>query len=502
MSRKYHRILLFMLIAVSSPWGTVHSQGYFEMTDDLAAAYQSVSRLRLDEARSQLAIIKAETPDNLLVYHVENYIDFFTLFITEDADLYQQLKDNKDSRLDKISQGDTDSPYYLFSIAEVNLQWATARLKFGERLKPLREVYKAYKLLKENQKKFPNFVENKKSLSIIHALGESLPGIVRTLFSVDGSIAQGTKEIAELVAYSDEHPEFVFREESYAIYAYILYYQNNEKQKAYEVLKGADLDIAASPLLTFLMANIAQKTGHNDEAIAILEGRPTGEEYLPFYYLDFMYGKFLMYKLDPSALDHMEVFITNFNGRHFIKEAYQKIAWYALAANEDIVQYKKYMALCMTEGYDLVDEDKQALREANASQVPNAILLQARLLYDGGYFMSAYNKLVLKAHLFVGVDQEVEFNYRMGRIMQSLGNPTDAITYYLATIDQGEDKDSYFACNSALQIGLILEEQGEYKKAEQLFDRCLRIDSEEYRASIHQKAKSGIERVRTALEDN
>jgi len=55
---------------------------------------------------------------------------------------------------------------------------------------------------------------------------------------------------------------------------------------------------------------------------------------------------------------------------------------------------------------------------------------------------------VLKAHLFVGGDQEIEFNYRMGRIMQALANPSDAITYYLATIDEGEDEGSYFACNS------------------------------------------------------
>jgi len=355
-------MILVIGVIVLSPASLLLSQGYFEMTSDIASAYQSVSRLRLDEARSQIAAIKKASPDNLLVYHVENYIDFFTLFISEDNRLYDELKANKDRRLEKISAGDSSSPYYLFCIAEVNLQWATARLKFGERLKPLREVYKAYKLLKQNQKAFPSFIENKKSLSIIHALGESLPGLVRTIFNVDGSIAQGTQEIADLVAYSDQHPEFIFREECYAIYAYILYYQNNERQKAYEVLQAADLDIAASPLLTFLMANIAQKTGHNDEAIALLEQRPTGDEYLPFYYLDFMYGKFLMYKLDPAALDHMEVFITNFDGRHFIKEAYQKIAWYALAAEEDIVKYKKYMALCTAEGYELVDEDKQALR--------------------------------------------------------------------------------------------------------------------------------------------
>ncbi len=496
---KFH-ILLLVLIAIVCSDVNVRGQGYFEMSPAIKSAYKAVSQLRIDDARSEITEIKSKEPDNLLVYHVENYIDFFTLFINEEFEVYESIKDNKDIRLDLISKGDRSSPYYLFTIAEINLQWATARLKFGEKFKPMREVYKAYKLLEENQEKFPDFIANKKSLSIIHALGESIPGLLRTLFSVKGSIETGTKEIAELAAYSDEHPEFVFRDECYAIYAYILYYQNNQREKAYQVLKSANLDISSSPLLCFLMANISQKTGHNEEAMQLLENRPSGKKYMPFYYLDFMYGKFLMYKLDPTAMDHMELFIDNFKGRHFVKEAYQKMAWYALAAEDNIVDYKKYMARCISDGFKLVDEDKQALKEAKSKSVPNPVLLRARLLYDGGYYSQAYSTLILKAYLFTSDPLNIEFNYRMGRILQALGNPSDAITYYLHTIDKGENSDSYYACNSALQIALILEQQQKFKKALQLFNRCLHIEPADYKAGLHQKAKSGIERVKVLIE--
>jgi len=479
---------------------TVSGQGYFEMTTDVIAAYESVSRLRMDEAKLKIAEVKTNEPDNLLIHLVENYIDFFNLFINEDEGIYDRIKENKNKRLDLIKNGDKTSPYYLFSIAEINLQWATAGLKFGERLGPMRQVYGAYNMLKENQANHPNFVANKKSLSIIHALSESLPGIVRTLFNVKGSIEQGTEEIADLAKYSDEHDDFIFREETYAIYAYILFYQNNEKQKAYDILKAANLDFTASPLLCFLMANITQKTGRNDEALDILKARPQGPEYMPFYYLDFMYGKYLLYKLDDGAIDHMNVFIKNFEGRHFIKEAYQKLAWYALAADENIVHYKEHMANCLSQGNTLVDEDKQALKEAKYNDIPNISLLQARLLYDGGYYQKAYQKLVLQAHQYTDNKHLIEFNYRMGRITQALGNLTGAIDYYLQTINRGENEDSYFACNSALQIALIFEEQQEYKKAKQLFKRCLKIEPEEYQASLHQKAKSGLARIKIALQ--
>lgn len=491
----YFTFLLFVLFSEPSV-----AQGRFEMTEDIVSAYKSVTRLRLQEAKDKISKIKINDPSNLLVYHVENYIDFFTLFISEEKDLYEKLKSNKNQRIAKIKEGDQSSPYYKFSIAEINLQWATVRLKFGSKLTPLREVYTAYQLLEENQNEFPDFMANKKSLSIIHALAENIPGLVRTLFSVKGSIEQGTREISEVVSYSNRNPDFLYREECYAIYAYILFYQNNEKQKAYDLLKSSAMDFSKNPLLCFLMSNIAQKTGHNKEAISILENRPKGPEYLPFYYLDFMYGKFLMYRLDDTAIDYMNTFVTKFKGRHFIKEAYQKLAWYALATNENIVDYKKYMKLCFENGHQLVDEDKQAHMEASKSEVPHFTLLKSRLLFDGGYYQKAYKMLVLKSYQFENDSKyEIEFNYRMGRICQALGSPYDAIEYYLKTINMGMEEDSYFACNSALQTGLILEKQGFYKKAKQLFERCLKIKTSEYENSLYQKAKSGIERVETAL---
>lgn len=58
-------------------------------------------------------------------------------------------------------EGDPGSPYYLFTQAEVNLQWAALSIKFGEYLNSIFEIRKAYKLLEENQNKFPDFKANK-----------------------------------------------------------------------------------------------------------------------------------------------------------------------------------------------------------------------------------------------------------------------------------------------------------------------------------------------------
>ena len=475
--------------------GIVMAQGYFEVTPQIEDAYEKVSQLRFEEGRAVIANIKNTDPDNKLVYLVENYIDFFTIFINEEKEEFDRLVENKDKRLAEIDKGDRDSPYFLFAKAEINLQWATARLKFGETYTPLTEVYRAYKFLEHNEKDHPDFIENKKSLSIIHALSESIPGAVRFIMRVRGSIEQGTAEIEEVVDHSKRNP-FLFREESYAIYSYILFFQNNKKEEAFDLLFNADIDHTVSPLMCFLKANIAQKNGHNELAMKILEERPKSSAYFDFPYVDLMYGKYKLYKLDEDADEYIHKFLDRFEGRHFVKEAYQKLAWYELAQNEDITAYKKYMELCQNEGHALVDEDKQALRESETKLIPNPTLLKARLLFDGGYYSSAYALLVRKAYLFpIDNEDQLEFNYRMGRVTHELGNYPEAIEYYNITMQQGRDQRSFMACNAALQIGLILEGQQKYKQAKQYYNRCLEISPNRYKSSLHQKAKSGMERV-------
>jgi len=488
-------VFCFLILSLAA-----YGQGYFKLTPEVQEAYGLVSTLQLEAGQQKINQIKQNDPDNKLIYLVENYIDFFTIFISEEEKEYKAREKNKEYRLEQIKLGDKESPYYLFATAEINLQWATARLKFGEIVTPGREVLRAYKLLEKNQKRFPDFIENKKSLSIIHALGESIPSTIRFFMGVQGSIAQGTEEIDEVVNYAETN-DFLFFEESYAIYAYILFFQNNKRKEAYDLLFNAKLDHSKSPLICFLKANIAQKNGYNDQAKKILEERPKGENYLPFPYLDFMYGRYKLYSLDEDASSYILNFIDQFHGRHFVKEAYQKLAWYELALNEDISAYKRYMKYCQDEGFDLVDEDKQALKESESKMIPNATLLKARLLFDGGYYSKAYALLVKKSYMFIEEGEEqLEFNYRMGRVSHELKNYPDAIHYYSLAINAGQKSSSFMACNAALQIGLILEEQKKNKQAKHFYKRCLKISPDEYENSLHQKAKSGIERVDRLLK--
>ncbi len=481
-------IFIFLLLSIGT-W----SQKKLLLTEPLRDAYKDISSLKIKSGTFQLNLIKLNDSDNAMVYYIENYVDFFTLFIQEDAVKYKSLSKNRDIRLEKIKKSDPNSPYYLFCQAEIILQWATIKLKFDDKINAARDVYEAYRLLEKNKERFPDFIENNKSLSIIHALAESVPGWVRKIMGIKGSVEMGTTEISLLAdqAYKSNN---IFKDEIVAIYSYILFYSNNKKEEAFDLFDKYQLDATASPLISFLKATMAQKTGHSDLALKILEQRPSTSEYMPFYYLDFMYGKFKLYKLDPEANIYILKFLNNFKGKHYIKEAYQKLAWYHMAIKNDPLKYQEVMRLCASKGNKLIDEDIQADNEAKSNESPDQVLLKARLLYDGGYYNKSHSLLILNSKKFETKTIDGEYFYRLARVTEALKNYSDAIIYYKRTISKS-NPHKYYGCNAALQLGLIYELQLNYKEAKVYFNLCLELDPAGYSNSLHQKAKSGLSRI-------
>ncbi|MBL0026183.1 MAG: tetratricopeptide repeat protein [Saprospiraceae bacterium] len=488
---KLYCILLFVFLQFGHE---LHCQERFEMTFPLKDAFKDINSLKIKSGRKKLIMVRISDPGNALVYYVENYIDFYTLFIQEDESEYKLLLKNKELRLNKIKKSDSSSPYYLYCQAEIILQWATIKLKFGDRIDAALDVYEAYNLLKKNRDKFPDFVENNKSLSVIHAISESVPGWIKKIMGINGSVDMGTKEISILAskAFSEQS---IFKEEIVAIYSYILFYANNKKEEAYQLFDKYQIDHKSNPLVTFLKATMAQKIGKNEEAIRILQERPQGPEYLPFYYLDFMYGKFKLYRLDRDADKYIVRFLDNFKGKHYIKEAWQKLAWSRVAVYNDTEGYKKYMNSCKMYGQTLIDEDVQAMREAKENQIPNTILLKARLLFDGGYYTKAQNLLIINGYKFANAIHDGEYYYRLARVTDALKNYVDALDYYDLTI-AASDPGKYYACSAALNAGLICEQQQKFSRAKIYFEKCINLDPAGYTSSLHAKAKSGLSRVK------
>ena len=105
-----------------------------------------------------------------------------------------------------------------------------------------------------------------------------------------------------------------------------------------------------------------------------LQSRPTGNNYFPFLH-GFHAGTCKTRRLDSDANRYFESFLVQFKGKNYIKEAYQKMGWNALIAG-DMSRYKFYMERVKLYGDAVIDDDKQALLEAESGIPPNVTLLK------------------------------------------------------------------------------------------------------------------------------
>lgn len=460
-------------------------------------AYQKAFSLRFGEARTALDGLRRQEPQNPWVSLLENYLDFLTVLVNDDRAEYRRLAKNMEPRLARAARSDRKSPWYLFCQAEIRLQWAILRGKHGDYLSSLGDIRQAYSLLEQNRREHPDFAPNLKSLGVIHALVGAVPEeyrwTINLLSGIKGSVEQGMRELKAVLEHARRH-DFVFEDETRVAFAFLQLNLKNEKADAWATVSSGKLDPSKNPVAAFAMASLAMRTGRNDEAIRLLEASPEGGAYHPFAYRHYLLGLAKLNRLDADADKPLLTFLRMFKGENGIKEACQKLAWHQLVQGNP-AGYKNYMDKVKTAGTDRTEYDKAALREALRGEMPDAHLLRARLLFDGGYYQRAYDLLRDAAKAYTG-NAALEYTYRIGRIAHELGQPGEAERHYRQTLETGAKNPAYFACNAALQLGLLYEEQGDYAQARAAYRRCLELQPEEYRASLHTKAKAGLGRVR------
>ena len=412
--------------------------------------------------------------------------------------MFERLKGNKDKRLKLLRKSDKSSPYYLYTQAEITLQWGFTRIRFSEYFSAVFEMRKAYKLLEENERKFPGFVANKKTLGMLHVLLSTIPDKYRwglKIFGMEGNLEKGKSQLQEILAFSARN-HFVFHDETVMLYSALLLLVEKKEREAWHVIQLAGFPKTGNVVSHYAAANIAIFSGRNDEAIEFLNNRPQGDEYQAFPYLDYLMGLAKLRRQDADAHIYFQKFLDGYPGQNHLKNAHQKLAWFSLL-HDDMAGYHEHMKWVIEKGVEVIDADKQAIKEALSGEVPNKLLLKVRLLTDGRYFKEA-NHLIedIHAHQFSKPRFQIECDYRKGRLLHESGEAEKAIPFYKKTIEIGINQPYYYAANSALNLAYIFEKRGDYDVARQYFNKCLQTSDHEYKNSLDQKAKAGINRLR------
>ena len=494
LSPVFKRLAVFLLFLLM--WLPDCAQG-FDFNANCRKAYNTLISLKLNEGNTLLKEEERKNPENLIAVYLDNYFDFLTVYTSDERKLYDRLKKNEDLRLAMLSEGDQNTPYYLFTMSEVNLQWAALDIKFGEYLNAVFEIRRAFKMLNQNQKKYPDFKPTQKSLGVLYALLGSVPDKYKwgvTLLGMEGNVELGMGYLRQLIDYGNKN-DYIYQDETITYYAFLLLNLQNKSEEAWQVLHNNGFPKADNLMSTYACAHLGVYGKHNTEALKTLDQRPAVDSFAEFPFLDYLAGVAKLSELQPDADLYFKKFIAAYKGENHIKSSFQKIAWCYLLKG-DTANYLNFIEKAGQKGESTLDADKQAKKEADEHRIPNPELLRARLLFDGGEYAKATAEMnMLNENKFTSTDDKTEYLYRLGRIYDMTGKADSALLYYGRAIDKGKDIPRYFAANSALESAKIYEAKGEKDKAKYYYNLCLSFPNHEYKNGLDQKAKAGLNRL-------
>lgn len=478
---------------------TIHAFGQYQYnwTARTQKIYESITSLRIPEARILINQDKKANSSNLIYPLLESYADFYQLFLNENSAEYNRIYPAFEQRIQLLEEGPKQSPYHLYSIAVGHLHKSLIAIRFNKNFEAALDFRKAFLLFKENKKAYPNYTPNDVYLGLMTTVIGTIPKGYQWMANVlgmTGKIADGNALVLKYINSKD--PLSVqCRNEALFVYPYLIMNFEGNKKKAFDFIEKTDYDYTNNHLHAYMATNLYLNNQQSQKALQIASAINPSNAYLdlPFWELEKGYASLNDLKLD-AAKTALQNFLASFKGQFYVKDAYEKLSWIAYIQG-DQAKANAYRNKVITQGSEITDADKQALQNAKKGTWPHPVLLRARLLSDGGYQNQALAVLAGKTSKDFDKDADkTEFAYRLGRIYDLAGQPDQAIHFYKSAIEKGTDQPEYFAARAALQIGLIYEQKGNNTLAISFFNTCLEMKNHAFKNSLDQKAKTGIQR--------
>lgn len=497
------RVSIVVMLLLLLPGRGIAAKYTYTYTDNCARAYNHFLSMHFAEGRQAIALERKNNPDNLMAVYMSDYEDCIVLLINCNVADYRQRADQMSTRLELLGQGDTKSPWYRFCYAGMYLHRAIINIRFGEQYKAALHFRKSFALLKENQRLFPAFEHNNIIAGLLESVVGSLPGSYKWLaavFGMKGSVKQGTDKLAAFVnTHNNTHPLYT---ETVLYYLYARFYLLAEQQEVWELLSKPQFVTRNNLLNTFVKANIALDYRRSDEAIELLRAAAAEPGYGSYPIFDYQYGMGLLTRCDTASTYYFHKYLRNNKSDIYIKDAWQKMAFaWHVNGNKEKAAYCRLQAA--REGSARLDADKQAARFAAGDTWPNSVLLQARLLIEGGYNEKALTILqgIEKGKLQQPADR-AEYHFRLGRVYEELAKKPgnghyykQALAQYKDAMTEGKGRREQFAARAALHTGKIYELLEMNTEAITSYNECLNMPDHDFQNSIDQQAKSGINRI-------
>lgn len=488
-------ILLFFL----SLYFLGYSTNHFSFNSLLLAIQRENIKLQLDLAKEKLLHQKVLDSQNSAIEYLLHFNAYLKLFVTEDKRYDQDYINAKNNALSHFNQLSDTSPFKKFAQSEIYFYAATLLARQGEFYNSAKEIRKAWNLIEENNRLFPNFLPNNKTRGVLKIYLSTVPDhfdwIIRIL-GFDGNLNHGLRLLQTLSNHQSDttYLSAIAKEASY-LYAYSLLKASKNSVKSWSVMLKCTKDYRENLLSNYFRGTMALKLNKNKIALNTLSNRPSHDSYEPFHLMSYYLGLSKLYNLDTSALVELKLFTANYKGENYLKSTYEKLSWvYVIKGDEN--QANRYRKKIDYVGKAVITEDKRASRYAKKVN-PHPIILKSRLLYDGGYYNEAYELLNrYKVRQLKSLNHKTEFCYRKGRVLEKLGLMDRALIMYEACSLYAVNSEEYYGAYACLYLGDYHAKEGNNDLAIKFYSSATTYSkNQEYVDSINSRAKAGLKQL-------
>ncbi|MFC2102459.1 tetratricopeptide repeat protein [Bacteroidota bacterium] len=469
-----------------------HAFALYDVNENCKKAWMLVMDLQIDQAKKVLADEIRKNPENYYAYYLEQTCDVFRLLInSSDAD-YEEFVKNFEKKREIMDDKDEDSPYYLACYAEMELQVSVFSVMHGSQWSGLTKGYSAYKNVYRNIERFPTFQPNRKLDGFFNVAIANLPPFVKwaiSFFGVKVDMDYGFRTLNQYYL-SNKNVEGLNAEA--ALYMILAAKINKTPERVYEFTKSLEPSVANTFIQSYFRANIAYRTGRNEEALKTLQQVSHNENGIADVIYSYLMGKVLLRKLDPGAGQYLSRYLSHLEKKEYMKEMNYNLAlFYLLQGSRD--KYQKQCEIVRKEGMDLNERDREALYDAKLDYPPDINLVKARLSIDGGYLEEFQKAMKSFEAGHEKIDAlEIEYHFLKGRYEAMLKNNNLAISEFKKVIELGENEDYYFACEASLRLGKIYQQTGQKTLAEECYKKSIKLYKSDFYEYIEDKARKGL----------
>jgi tetratricopeptide (TPR) repeat protein len=444
--------------------------------------HELILQYRLSEAKTLLATLPSSPEKAYLL----NLSDFLQMIYTEDNSFYENYLNNLKERrtwIEELSDGDARKAFYL---ADMKLQEALFKIKFGDYLSGLYSLMQARNQIDELQNRDDKILPFLKSSGVINILigltPEKYEWAIR-LIGLQGDIDRGIEQLTSLSSSSSP-----LANEASIILGYFYAYPLHEPVKASALFSQILEKQPNSTLSRFMLATSLNKAHRGEQALTTLSKIPADQQ-KTLTPVNYLFGDLYLENMDlGKAREHYTIFIQSYIGDSFKKDAMTKIAASYYLEN-DTLRASSWSEKASKMERSTTEPDKNAdVFLTELKQYPIR-LLKARLLTDGGYWEEAQRQVSTVNPLELDGKWLCEYYYRLARLYHLQGKDESAIPHYQQALKLSKRQPWYMGANAALQLGLIMKSAGKDKEAKGYFEQAMDFQNHPYKASIDSSAE-------------